>query len=186
MSLIHIPELLSQDDLVLIVALFEKSEFVYESKTASLSAKAVKNNLPIDVNNMNTLPEMQNIISVALQTNPLFQISALPRYIYPMLFSKYYEGMTYGWHVDSPSMCNPAIRTDLAMTIFLSAPVQILLKIPLDKKKVFYHLIKILLKYSIVSSPIILEKPMKIKVNLGEKSPPSSHYARVLKSNVFD
>ena len=122
MSLIHIPELLSQDDLELIDALFEKSEFVDGSKTASLAAKAVKNNLQIDVNDSKTLPEMQNIITAVLQNNPLFQISALPRHIHPLLFSKYYEGMTYGWHVDSPSMGNPAIRTDLAMTIFLSAP----------------------------------------------------------------
>jgi PKHD-type hydroxylase len=142
MSLIHILELLSQDDLVLIDALFEKSEFVDGSKTASLAAKAVKNNLQIDVNDINTLLEMQNIISIALQTNPLFQISALPRHLYPILFSKYYEGMTYGWHVDSPAMGSPAIITDLAMTFFLSAPVHILSKIPLDKKIFFLPLNK--------------------------------------------
>ncbi len=123
MGLIHIPQLLNPAELAAIDLLFEKSKFVDGTKTASLAAKSVKNNLQIDINDSQTLPELQAIINQALQSSPLFQISAIPRHIYPIVFSKYYEGMTYGWHVDSPSMGqNPAIRTDLAMTIFLSEP----------------------------------------------------------------
>ncbi len=122
MGLIHIPQLLSQEDLARIDVLLDMSKYVDGASTASFAAKAVKNNLQIDRNDTNTLPQLQEIIVDALNLNPLFQISALPRHIYPILFSKYFEGMTYGWHVDSPTMGNPSMRTDLAMTIFLSEP----------------------------------------------------------------
>ena len=122
MSLLHLPQLLTNEELTKIDALLESSLFVDGAKTASMAAKAVKNNLQIDKNNTHTLPQLQSIILLALETSPLFQIATLPKHIYPIVFSKYSEGMTYGWHVDSPQMGNPAIRTDLAMTIFLSDP----------------------------------------------------------------
>lgn len=122
MSLIHIPQLLMPEELRLIDDLFAQSQFVDGTKTASLAAKSVKNNLQIDKNDTTTLPQLQSIINNALASSPIFQISALPQRIYPIMFSKYLEGMTYGWHVDSPTMGTPPIRTDLAMTIFLSDP----------------------------------------------------------------
>jgi PKHD-type hydroxylase len=127
MSLIQIPQLLTHEELTQIDALIESSLFVDGAGTASIAAKAVKNNLQIDKNNTQTLPQLQSIILRALETSPLFQIATLPKHIYPIVFSKYSEGMTYGWHVDSPQMRNPqmgstAMRTDLAMTIFLSDP----------------------------------------------------------------
>jgi len=122
MSLLHLPQLLKHDELNQIDALLESSLFVDGAKTASLAAQAVKSNLQIDKNNTQTLPQLQSIILQALETSPLFQIATLPKHIYPIVFSKYYAGMTYGWHVDSPQMGSPAIRTDLAMTIFLSEP----------------------------------------------------------------
>lgn len=36
--------------------------------------------------------------------------------------SKYTVGKYHGWHVDSPMMGAPALRTDVAVTIFLSDP----------------------------------------------------------------
>jgi PKHD-type hydroxylase len=122
MSLLHLPQLLTHEELTKIDALIESSLFVDGAKTASLAAQSVKNNLQIDKDNTQTLPPLQKIILQALETNPLFQIATLPKHIYPIVFSKYSEGMTYGWHVDSPQMGSPAIRTDLAMTIFLSDP----------------------------------------------------------------
>jgi PKHD-type hydroxylase len=127
MSLLHLPQLLTHEELTKIDALIESSLFVDGAKTASLAAQSVKNNLQIDKDNTQTLPQLQAIILRALETSPLFQIATLPKHIYPIVFSKYSEGMTYGWHVDSPQMRNPqmgspATRTDLAMTIFLSDP----------------------------------------------------------------
>jgi PKHD-type hydroxylase len=122
MSLMNIPQLLKPEELLQMDLLLEKSEFIDGSKTASLSAKSVKNNLQIDAGDKNTLPQIQSIINLALKTSPLFQIFALPHAIYPFVISKYSAGMTYGWHVDSPLMGEKTIRTDLAMTIFLSDP----------------------------------------------------------------
>jgi PKHD-type hydroxylase len=122
MSLLHLPQLLTHEELTKIDALIESSLFVDGAKTASLAAQSVKNNLQIDKDNTQTLPPLQKIILQALETNSLFQIATLPKHIYPIVFSKYSEGMTYGWHVDSPQMGSPSIRTDLAMTIFLSDP----------------------------------------------------------------
>ena len=122
MSLITIPLLLKSDELAEIDALLQISAYVDGAATASLAAKSVKSNMQIDTSDKTTLPKLQLIIQTALQTSPLFQIAANPKHIYPIVFSRYGAGMTYGWHVDSPLMGNPPIRTDLAMTIFLSDP----------------------------------------------------------------
>jgi PKHD-type hydroxylase len=120
-QLVHIPELLTATELIAIDALIAKANFADGKLTASLAAKEVKNNLQIDASNEN-LVEIQKIISAALSQSPLFNIAALPKNIQPFLVSKYSPGKYYGWHVDSPIMGNPPIRTDLAMTIFLSDP----------------------------------------------------------------
>jgi PKHD-type hydroxylase len=64
------------------------------------------------------LGSIHRILNSAIQTSPLFNIAALPKTVYPFLISKYGKGHYYGWHVDSPIMGTPAIRTDLAMTVF--------------------------------------------------------------------
>ena len=118
---IHIPSLLNSAQLTTIDELLLKVEFIDGKATASLGAKAVKNNLQVNVNDA-TLPQLQQIINDALYNNLLFNAAIFPKNIYPVLFSKYEPGMNYGWHVDSPIMGNPPIRTDMAMTIFLSDP----------------------------------------------------------------
>lgn len=107
--------------MITIDALIANAGFVDGKLTASPAAKDVKNNLQIEAGNEN-LAEIQKIISAALAQSPLFNIAALPKNIQPFLISKYSVGKYYGWHVDSPLMGNPPIRTDLAMTIFLSSP----------------------------------------------------------------
>ena len=99
------------------------ARFADGRQTASNKAKSVKNNLQVDLNDQNTLAHLQQTVGSALMMNPLFQSAALPKYIYPPVFSKYEPGMEYGWHTDSPIMGNqPPLRTDLGMTIFLSDP----------------------------------------------------------------
>lgn len=120
-KLFHIPALLTAEELITIDALIAASRFVDGKLTASMAAKEVKNNLQLEAGN-EKLAAIQNIISNALQQSPLFNIAALPGKVYPFLISKYTPGKYYGWHVDSPVMGTPPIRTDLAMTIFLSDP----------------------------------------------------------------
>jgi PKHD-type hydroxylase len=106
MSLLHLPQLLKPEELNQIDALLESCLFIDGAKTASMAAKAVKNNLQIDKYNTQTPPQLQSIILLALETSPLFQIATLPQRKYPIVFGKYYEGMAYGWLVDSPQMHN--------------------------------------------------------------------------------
>ncbi len=120
-KLFHIPSLLTAEELNEIDKLIEKSEFIDGKLTASLAAKDVKNNLQLSSENEH-LESIQFIIKNALKHSPLFNIAALPKEIFPFLVSKYTTGKYYGWHVDSPIMGNPVIRTDLAMTVFLSEP----------------------------------------------------------------
>jgi PKHD-type hydroxylase len=118
---LHIPQLLKETEIAAIETLATNANFVDGKLTASMAAKNVKNNLQMDVEN-DSLKAIQSILNTAIQSSPLFNIAALPKSVYPFAISKYSAGKYYGWHVDSPIMGNPSIRTDLAMTIFLSDP----------------------------------------------------------------
>jgi PKHD-type hydroxylase len=118
---IQIPALLRQDELSRIESLLPSIDFADGKSTASMAARDVKNNLQAKENDK-SLFQVQEIVDAALATSPIFNIAALPKKIYPPIVSKYATGRYYGWHVDSPVMGDPPMRTDLAMTIFLSDP----------------------------------------------------------------
>jgi PKHD-type hydroxylase len=117
---LHIPGLLKKEELDAIDEIFAEASFIDGKATASMAAREVKNNLQLDKQQGIFGETLEKIISEALNSSPLFNAAVMPKYIYPPLFSKYGPGMYYGWHVDSPLMAN--LRTDVAMTIFLSHP----------------------------------------------------------------
>lgn len=85
--------------------------------TAGWHAQGLKHNLQ-------TVHEQagQRVLQ-ALHGHPLFQAAALPSRIRTPLFSRYQPGMGYGTHVDDALMgTNAPIRSDLAVTLFLTAP----------------------------------------------------------------
>jgi PKHD-type hydroxylase len=58
-----------------------------------------------------------------MQRHREFQTFTLPKRFVPPIFSRYEPGMKYGDHVDSALMGGlNAVRTDFAVTIFLSSP----------------------------------------------------------------
>jgi PKHD-type hydroxylase len=118
----HLPGLLNKTALDAIHQLLEKVPFIDGRNTATDAAREVKRNMQADMNDQQIMPQLQQIIGVALMNQPKFQIEFYAARIYPFLFSKYETKMGYGWHVDSPIMGSPPVRTDLAMTIFLSDP----------------------------------------------------------------
>ena len=118
----HIPALLKPEELTALEKLISQANFVDGKATASMVAKEVKNNLQLDNSDPGTMGSIQQILNNALQTSPFFQGAAQPKKIHPFIISKYGSRQFYGWHVDSPIMGEPAIRTDLAMTVFLSDP----------------------------------------------------------------
>jgi PKHD-type hydroxylase len=118
----HLPGLLNAEMLQAVRQLLEKAPFTDGRATATDAAREVKRNLQVDVNDRTVMPQLQQIIGMALMNQPKFQFDLYAARVYPFLFSKCEPGMGYGWHVDSPVMGNPPVRTDLAMTIFLSEP----------------------------------------------------------------
>ena len=118
----HIPALLKPEELTALEKLISEANFVDGKASASMAAKEVKNNLQLDSADAETMTSIQQILDHAILTSPFFQVAAQPKKIHPFIISKYGSRQFYGWHVDSPIMGDPAIRTDLAMTIFLSDP----------------------------------------------------------------
>ncbi|MGZ3861719.1 MAG: Fe2+-dependent dioxygenase [Bacteroidia bacterium] len=118
----HLPGLLNTAALNTIHQLLKNTPFIDGKATATDAARSVKRNLQADTNNQEIMSQLQQIIGMSLMNEPKFQTEMYASRIYPFLFSKYEKGMGYGWHVDSPMMGVPPVRTDLAMTIFLSDP----------------------------------------------------------------
>jgi PKHD-type hydroxylase len=97
-------------------------EFTDGKLTAQGHAREIKLNLQL----ARTGPErmsVDDIIVSALSRNPDLQAFAMPsRYTVP-IFSRYEPGMAYGDHIDNSIMGGyHGVRTDLAMTLFLSPP----------------------------------------------------------------
>jgi PKHD-type hydroxylase len=70
--------------------------------------------------------EAGGLILQALERNATFVSSTLPHHVYPPLFNRYGPGMAFGSHVDNAVRQLPGtahrLRTDVAATLFLSAP----------------------------------------------------------------
>lgn len=70
--------------------------------------------------------EIGEEIVAALGKSPLFFSAALPKQVYPPLFNRYKGEMNFGNHVDGAMRVHPPtgrrIRTDISVTLFLTAP----------------------------------------------------------------
>lgn len=99
-----------------------QASFVDGQRTASGGAKQVKHNMQIDAQDQVVLPYIQQVIGQVLMQDTRFHQAFFPARVHPLIISRYGTGMSYGWHTDSPLMGNPPVRTDLAMTLFLSEP----------------------------------------------------------------
>jgi PKHD-type hydroxylase len=120
---VHQIQLLNEQTIKSVNQFLTNAPYVDGRATATDAAKLVKNNLQIDLRDTTVLPQLYQLIGNALNSEPKFNTLFYANRVYPFIFSKCLEGMGYGWHVDSPLMAgNQAIRTDLAMTIFLSDP----------------------------------------------------------------
>ena len=97
--------------------------WVAGKRTAGAAARAVKENLQADGGDART-QALERFVTEALRRHPLFEIAARPARLTRLMFSKYEPGMTYGAHTDDALMGpeDDRLRTDLAFTIFLSAP----------------------------------------------------------------
>jgi PKHD-type hydroxylase len=123
--LLHIPSLLSADDLQQARALLEDTEWQDGRSTAGHRAQGVKRNqqLPID---SPAAQQLGALIAGRLMQSPAFLSAALPLRMVPPRFNRYEGEGEYGSHVDNAIFPIPgtaqSVRTDCSMTVFLSDP----------------------------------------------------------------
>jgi PKHD-type hydroxylase len=93
--------------------------------TAGHQGVAVKHNQQLDEAS-SMARDLRDLIISELERNPLFISAALPGKLYPPMFNRYQEGMSFGTHVDGTVRTIAAtggrLRCDLSATLFLSAP----------------------------------------------------------------
>lgn len=120
-----VPGLLKPMELDMIDRLLSAAHFEDGIATATDAAKSVKRNLQLPKTGSLEKQQIDATVMNAIAQSPLIQAALLPTRVLPPIISKYEPGMHYGMHVDSPIMGDPqvgAIRTDVAMTIFLAEP----------------------------------------------------------------
>jgi PKHD-type hydroxylase len=70
--------------------------------------------------------KLGTIVSIALERHPLFISAALPKQLLPPLFNHYESGGHYSNHVDNAVQRDgyrqANVRTDVSITVFISAP----------------------------------------------------------------
>lgn len=117
------PTILNSGELAAIQPKLQGASFIDGADSAGWSAREVKRNLQVTAGT----PEYEQIARIvreAFMRSGELQTALLPASATSVLFNRYQQGMEYGPHVDSPIMGNMsnAIRSDIAITIFLSDP----------------------------------------------------------------
>lgn len=123
--LLHIPEVLSAEQVAHARAVLDTAEWIDGRVTAGHQSARAKDNQQLPEGSP-AARQIGDLILNALQQNPLFITAALPFRVFPPLFNKYEGGQSFGTHVDNAIRQVPGtshrIRTDLSATLFLSAP----------------------------------------------------------------
>jgi PKHD-type hydroxylase len=123
--LIHIPEVLSQEQVLHFRKQLDETGWVDGKATAGHQSGRVKQNLQLPETSLVGIDLGRKIVE-SLSQNPLFVSAALPAKIFPPLFNRYDGGHSFGNHVDNSirriAATGEQIRTDLSLTLFLSSP----------------------------------------------------------------
>jgi len=123
--LIRIPQVLNAAQLAEVRGLLDEAgeAWVDGRVTAGYQGAPVKFNQQIDERSP-VAQACQDIILGALERNPLFISATLPNVVYPPMFNRYSEGMTFGAHVDGSVRIHPhtglKLRTDVSATLLLA------------------------------------------------------------------
>jgi PKHD-type hydroxylase len=123
--LLPVPEVLSADQVLRFHARLDAAPWVDGNVTSGHQSARAKYNEQVKEDSPEAR-ELGEAVLAALGRSQLFFSAALPKQVFPPLFNRYREGMTFGSHVDSAIRTHAAsrtrIRTDLSATLFLSAP----------------------------------------------------------------
>ncbi len=123
--MIHIPNVLSAEQVARCRAVMEKAAWVDGRVTAGHQSAQVKHNLQLP-ESAPEARELGDMVIDALARSSLFMSAVLPKQVFPPLFNRYDAGMTFGAHVDNSIRGVPGtgmrIRTDVSSTLFISSP----------------------------------------------------------------
>jgi PKHD-type hydroxylase len=123
--LLHIPDILSAEQVAHCRQRLEQADWVDGRITAGHQSARAKDNMQLPEDHP-AARELGELILAALQNNPLFMAAALPLKVFPPLFNRYQGGQSFGTHIDNAvrqvTGTPHRVRTDLSATLFLSAP----------------------------------------------------------------
>jgi PKHD-type hydroxylase len=131
--LLHIPQVLSADQVALIRKQLDAADWSDGRATVGSQGARVKRNRQLPEQSA-VGRELARIVMAALAAHPIFFAAALPARTMPPLFNRYEGGEQYGVHIDGAvrnvagNMAGTApgadyqLRTDVSSTLFLSEP----------------------------------------------------------------
>jgi PKHD-type hydroxylase len=125
--LVHVPNLLSGEQVAHIRGVLSGSDWVDGKATAGSQSASAKRNLQVP-ENAPAARALGDIILTALGQNERFTSSALAMRVFPPLFNRYDQGMNFGAHIDNAirfvkGASTPIrVRTDMSATLFLTDP----------------------------------------------------------------
>lgn len=123
--LLHIPQVLTDEQTTECRLLLEAAEWVDGRVTAGYQSARAKNNSQLPEGHP-AARQVGEVILKALEQNALFLSAALPLKVFPPLFNRYAGGQSFGTHVDNAIRqsreTGMKIRTDLSATLFFTGP----------------------------------------------------------------
>jgi PKHD-type hydroxylase len=124
--LLHLPDILTPDEIQQAQALLSTAPWGDGRKGAGEQARRVKNNEQLD-HDCDAAKAIRAVVLRALDRSPLFFSAALPKRVYPPRLNRYGgDSNYYGNHIDGAVRYLPdtgqRVRTDVSCTIFLSDP----------------------------------------------------------------
>lgn len=122
--LLHIPNVLSREELAHLHAALDAADWTDGRETVGTLGARVKRNQQLpDASPVRA--ELARIVQAALARHPLYFAAALPLKTITPRFNRYAGGGEYGFHVDGAVMRaggDQHIRSDVSCTLFLAEP----------------------------------------------------------------
>lgn len=121
--LLPLPGVLKPDQVALMRSWLAGARFVDGRLSAGAAARRVKSNEELE-SGAPDLERLNEVVMGALARHPAYRTGALPLHAAAPIYARYQPGMAYGEHLDDPVMGAGGLRyrSDLAVTVFLSAP----------------------------------------------------------------
>lgn len=125
--LVHVPNLLSGEQVAHIRGVLSRTDWVDGKVTAGSQSANAKRNLQVP-ENAPAARALGDMILTALGQNERFTSSALAMRVFPPLFNRYDQGMNFGAHIDNAirfvkgANTPIRVRTDMSATLFLTDP----------------------------------------------------------------